>query len=60
MKGYIYNVDTKEVILEIVGDSSKVIEDAAAARGYMGFDEYGLSYTDNCLYHTSDTETVEA
>jgi hypothetical protein len=60
MKGYIYNVETKEVVLEIAGESNKEIEAAADARGYTGVDEYGLSYNDNGLFHTIDTEYVEA
>jgi len=44
MKAYIYNVDTKEVIAEIIGVDNKSIETAFFESGYEN-DMYGLSYT---------------
>jgi hypothetical protein len=49
MKGYIYKVETNEIIAQIEGGSNADIESQAEEMGYMGMDEFGLSYTDNGL-----------
>lgn len=43
MKAYIYNVETREVVAEIIGDN-KSIEDKFDEIGY-DTDEYGLTYS---------------
>ncbi len=45
MKGYIYNTDSFEVVAIITGDSNADVENAAEKMGYMGVDEYALTYT---------------
>ena len=45
MTGYIYNIDTMELIIAISGRSNQDIENQAEELGYMGTDEYGLTYT---------------
>jgi hypothetical protein len=49
MIGYIYNTDTNKIICEIYGADNNVIENKANEMGYMGCDEYGLTYTRNQL-----------
>lgn len=49
MKGYIYNVDTMEIIALIEGVDNNDIECKANELGYMGVDEYGLTYSDSGL-----------
>lgn len=60
MNAYIYNVETSEVIATIAGENNQVIEDKANELGYMGVDEYGLSYTLDGLELTTHSETHEA
>ena len=52
MKGYIYNVETKAIVITIFGESNKEIERKASDLGYMGVDEYGLQYSDSGLHYT--------
>lgn len=61
MTGYIYNVDTSEIIVVIEGsESNDQIEAKAADMGYSYSDEYALTYTRNGLIETTSTEYVEA
>lgn len=60
MKGYIYNVDSNEIVVIINGSSNDEIENKADELGYMGVDEYGLAYSDTELTETESTETVNA
>lgn len=60
MTGYIYNVETNEIVVIIEGEDNASIEDKANDMGYMGVDEYGLAYSDNELIETNNTETVSA
>ena len=45
MKAYVYNVETMEVVVAINGETNEQCEAKAAEMGYMGSDEYGLTYT---------------
>jgi hypothetical protein len=45
MIGYIYSTDTNEIICEIHGVDNDDVESKANEMGYMGCDEYGLTYT---------------
>lgn len=58
MNAYIYNADTNEIIAIIEAETYEQCESIANDMGYMGTDEYGLSYNDNSLAKTIDTETV--
>ena len=44
MKAYIYNVDTNEVIVEIIGDDNQSIEAKFDELNY-DLDQYGLTYS---------------
>jgi len=56
MDAYIYNIDTKEILAIITGESNKVCEAKAEELNYMGSNEYGICYMDNELTETNDTE----
>jgi len=60
MKGYIYNVETNVIVAIIIGDNNSTIENKANDLGYMGVDEYGLSYSDSGLEELTSTEIFEA
>jgi len=60
MKAYIYNTETNEVVATIDGESNEACEAKADDLGYMGVDEYGLSYNDNDLSETARTEHHDA
>mgnify|MGYP005997898675 CR=1 FL=1 len=60
MKGYIYNVDSNEIVVIIEGENNEEIEAKAEELNYMGVDEYGLVYNNNELTETDWTETVSA
>lgn len=49
MKGYIYNTNNSQMVYVIDGVNNSDIEHKAERLGYMGADEYGLSYTANGL-----------
>jgi len=49
VEGYIYNVETNVIVAIIVGDSNNTVENKANDLGYMGVDEYGLTYNDSGL-----------
>ena len=57
---YIYNVDSNEIIVTIQGDDEKSVQSKVEELGYMGMDEYGLTYSDHGLIETTSTELVEA
>jgi len=43
--GYIYSTDINEIICEIHGVDNQDIEETANEMGFMGVEEYGLTYT---------------
>ena len=45
MIGYIYRTESNEIIAEIHGEDNDAIESAAESLGFMGCDEFGLTYT---------------
>ena len=44
MKAYVYNVETLEVVLTINGETNEQCESKANDMGYMGVDDYALTY----------------
>ncbi|MDW1542448.1 hypothetical protein [Vibrio sp. YT-17] len=65
MKAYVYNVETMEVVVVISGETNEQCEAKANDMGYMGVDEYGLTYSPafgsvDGLVETEYTEEVEA
>lgn len=45
MIGYVYSTERDEIVAEIHGEDNAAIEAAAEERGWMGCDEFGLTYT---------------
>ena len=45
MIAYIYSTDSNEIICEIHCTTNDDVENRAMELGYMGCDEYGLTYT---------------
>ncbi|ELO1828654.1 hypothetical protein QXB71_003933 [Vibrio cholerae] len=45
MKAYVYNTESKKVVAIISGETCEQCEAKAAEMGFMGMDEYGLTYT---------------
>ncbi len=45
MKGYIYDVEKKNVVTVIAGATNTKIENKAQDLGFLGSDEYGLTYS---------------
>lgn len=60
MKGYVYNVDSSEIVVVINGAGNDDIEAKATDLNYLGEDEYGLSYSDHGLTETEHTEHVDS
>lgn len=65
MKAYVYNVETKEVVVIISGETNEQCEAKANDMGYMGVDEYALTYSPafgsvGGVVETEHTETVDA
>ena len=65
MKAYVYNVETMEVIVIVSGESNEECEARINEMGYMGIDEYGITYTPafdsvDGLIETKHTESVDA
>jgi hypothetical protein len=64
IKAYVYNVETMEVVVIITGETNDQCEDKANDIGYMGVDEYALTYSPafgsvDGLVETEHTEEVE-
>lgn len=55
MKAYVYNTESKKVVAIISGETCEQCEAKAAEMGFMGMDEYGLTYTP-ALGTSVDTE----
>ncbi|WP_119298780.1 hypothetical protein [Vibrio cholerae] len=45
MKAYVYNTESKKVVAIISGETCEQCEAKTAEMGFMGMDEYGLTYT---------------
>lgn len=65
MKAYVYNTESMEVVAVISGETNEQCELKAAEMGYMGVDEYGLTYspafgTSDGLIECDDAEEVQA
>lgn len=58
-KLFIYNTDTMVITAIIVGDDNKAIEDKAADLGFMGVDEFGVTYTAETLINEGAHEEHE-
>ncbi|EKO3632393.1 hypothetical protein M3894_002923 [Vibrio metschnikovii] len=65
MKAYVYNTEPMEVVAVISGETNEQCEAKALELGYMGVDEYGLTYTpafesEGGLVECHDAEEVQA
>ena len=56
MNGFIYSVESNEVIVVIKGSNNSDIEIMAGELGFMGSDEYALAYTMEGLEETLHTD----
>lgn len=56
MSAYVYNVESKEIVLVINAETNEKCESIAEDNGYMGCDEYGLSYSNEGLSETKFTD----
>ena len=59
MTGYVYSVDTREIVVIIEGDDDEKVQEKADNLGFMGVDEYGFQYNANELIKTTNTETID-